>query len=142
MRLFHVKPIFDIRWRLDYNDGTNPKWGPWTRPVNDIKEMVAFKRTDNLARAFIEVRDKRSFKTSTPVHCAGHDFVMFKWEYLARMGAALNSNIIEHKPIIQVCGLKLITREFETIVRVDGSPIQIKQRTEKDKAFHYEGFGK
>lgn len=142
MRLFHIKPLLDLRWRLEYNDGTAPKWGQWTRPSNDIKEMVAFKRKDNLARAFIEVRDKRTFKTSVPVHCSGQDFVMFKWEYIARMGAALNTKIIEHKPLLQVCGLKLITRELEALVRVDGRPPIIVTRSEKEKAFHYEGFGK
>ena len=142
MRIPHVKPIFDVRWRLEYNDGTAPKWGPWTRPETDFRQMVAFKRTDNLARAFIETRDKRDRKYATPVHCAGWDFVMFKWEYIAHIGAAINAPIKTQKCPYQVIGLILITRDFETIVRVDGSPPVIRIRTEADKKFHYEGFGK
>jgi len=143
MRSFVVKPEYDIRWRFEYFDGTAPKWGQWTRPEHDIKNMVAFKRTENLARAFIERKNKRTFEIDRPIHCAGPDYVMFKWDCVGKMGISLKQNLSDaHELPTQVVGLILVTRELECLCRVDGSPPIIRVRSKKDKMFHYEGFGR
>jgi hypothetical protein len=139
MKNFHIKPALDIRWRLEYSDGRAPRWGQWTRPERDPKNMASFMSRQGLARAFIEVRDKRTFKTSTPVHCAGHDFVMFKWEYMASIAMTMN-NFKEYSPTPQVAGLKLVTSKIEATVMVDGSSPIIRARPESDLNYNYACF--
>jgi hypothetical protein len=142
MKKYHYMPLFDIRWRLDYGNGLASKFGSWTRPDTSLDSMVAFKRTEGLSRAFIEVKDKTTGKVFRPVHCAGSDFVMFKWQCIAPMAMSINSPIKEQKIVGQVIGLILVTREYEASVFVDGQKPIIKKRTETDKKFHYAGFGK
>jgi hypothetical protein len=138
-----LKPIYDVRWRLEYNDGSRPRWGQWTRSDTEPKNMASFQKTNHLARAFIEVRDKRNFKTSIPVHCAGIDFVMFKWQRAAKIATNINQqSVINQKPNSQIVGLTLVSRELEATVRVDNITPMIKKRTKEDMNFHYEGFGK
>jgi len=140
MKSSHIKPIFDVRWRLEYHDGTAPKWGQWTRPEKDPAKMCSFQPRKGLARAFVEVRDKRTFQTFTPVHCKADDFVMFKWEYLASIAMCLNKPIQEQKVNPQVAGLKLVTRDLEALILVDGREPVIKKRIESDKEYNYACF--
>lgn len=128
-----IDPVFDIRWRLDYFNDVATKRGFWTREAERIEDMAAFKQTNGLARALIELKDKRTGVTTTPVHCAGPDFCLFKWGRIAKMGKGKISG--------QLVSLTLVTREFDATVYIDGK-IKITARTSEDKGFHYEGFGK
>jgi hypothetical protein len=131
--MIFVNPVFDLRFRLDYFDGKKPVVGFWTRESDKIEEMACFKSTNGLSRAFVEMKDKNTGKVSTSVHCAGEDFCLFKWGRVAKIGKGKASG--------QLVSLALVTREFETVCFVDGN-IKIKKRTENEKVFHYEGFGK
>lgn len=143
MKQYHIKPLFDLRWRLEYNDGTAVKYGQWTRPDDNLKNMVSFQKTENLSRAVVEARNKTTGEVMTPVHCAGYDFVMFKWEFICSIGTGLNLQPNkDYTPPVQVTGLMIITREFEAIVRVDGSSPIIRARSEEEKKINYKCYGK
>jgi len=125
-------PKYDLRWKLQYRDGTKEKIGYWTRPGIAISEMASFQKTDGLARAFVEVKDKETGIIRTPIHCAGHDFCLFKWVQLAKLGIGKVSG--------DVVGLTLVTREVEATFYIDGR-LKTDLRKKEDKEFHYEGYG-
>ena len=126
---------YDLRWKFVYHDGTADCFGFWTREANKLEEMAAFKKQTNIERAFVELKDKRTGITTTPVHCVGADFCLFKWVKIARLG------FTGGKSFSELVGLTLVSRDYEATVFVDGK-IAIKKRSEEDKTFHYEGFGK
>lgn len=136
-----LKPIFDLRWRLEYNDGTPAKYGPWTRDAYRQEEMATFQKRENLARALVEMKDKRNGYSQTAVHCSGQDFVNFKWV----RGGSYPYGKSGGRPVIlysQIIGMVLVTRELEATVYVDGREPEIKFRSDEDKNYHYAGFGK
>jgi len=136
MKVPFVLPKYDVRWRLDYRDGTKTKLGFWTREADNLKDMATFKRTDGLAKAFIEVKDKETGVIATPVHCAGHDFCLFKWRKVARIGLGTKGKVSG-----EIVALVLVTRTMEATFYVDGT-LRTDIRTDEEKKFHYEGYGR
>lgn len=142
IRLPTLIPKFDIRWRFEYHDGTAAKYGFWTKDSDqrNVKEMASFQKREGLSRVLIERKCKETKRIDTPVHCIGQDYCLFKWVRVARFG--FGSIQGTKKLSSQLVGLTLVTREFEATVLVDGSPVQIEPRSENDKNFHYEGYGR
>ena len=133
------KPYFDLRWRFEYNDGTKPKYGIWTYASDNPKEMASFQKRENLARAIIETKCRRTGEIKTPVHCSGQDFALFKWVAGVRKGFNIQSN--ETNTLSpDIIGLMLVTRDIQATVYIDGREPKIEPRSEQDKNFNYKGY--
>lgn len=91
---------------------------------------------ENLSRAAIEGKCCRTFQIVTLAECPGVDFCNFEWmaEFRARMGD-VNAGYCRN------VGLTLVDRDNRTKVGFNGE-IKTEIRSEQDKNFHYEGYGK
>lgn len=112
----------------------------WSRSSNKTEEMAAFVNKDGLILASIEAKNYYTQEQFIIAECNGQDFVNFKW-IAERHSVTGGTGLYSFSNWHQLVGLKLVTRDFDLNVHFDGTN-QIEQRTEEDKKFHYEGFGK
>lgn len=128
-----------LRWRFDFGNGRPEKYGQWSRPATRNEDMAAFVNKDGIVRAAIEGKDIETREVRVLAECDGWDFVNFQWMAEARMGfgAAAPGPLAAHRLV----GLKLVTREVELQVNEAGD-VHVAARSEEDKKFHYEGFGR
>jgi len=122
---------YRLRWRFDFN-GRASRWGQWSRPATRLEDMAAFRNAEGLIRAAIEAQSVETDDIHTVVECDGHDFCNFQW-ISAAFGLAA--------PYARIVGIALITRDEQCRVFVDGST-KIENRTEADKKYHYETYGR
>lgn len=94
--------------------------------------MAAFRLTEGLVLAAIEVQHVETQEISVAVACDGWDYVNFKW-----ISAAYGLSAGFQK----IVGMTLVTREWEYSVMTDGQVFE-RERTAEDKKFHYATFGK
>jgi|GEM_PF-2249357 len=133
------KQIFELRWRFEYNDGTPPKIGMWSYASQKLEEMASFQKRTNIARAFVESKDKRSGEIRKIVNCTGQEYCLFKWVCGVKVG--FNPNAVGTRIISgDVIGLMLVSRKVQATIWVNGSPPKIEVRTEEDKNFNYKGY--
>lgn len=100
-----------------------------------MEDMACFHNHDRKLFACIEAKNMQTYEIRRVVECDGQDFVNFKWDAVATGGfgsAAANHTLR---------GLRLVTRDEEIAVRPDGS-IERFERSEEDKRYHYETFGR
>lgn len=94
--------------------------------------MAAFVNKENLSRAVIEGKTQDG-QIQTIVQCEGWDFINFEWVMEMR------SN--DEGIVYNLLGLKLVTRDEQLWVLFTGD-VRVEPRTDADKNFHYEGFGR
>lgn len=132
-------PRFELRWRFEFANKIN-RCGMWSKSSNNPSEMAAFVNKDGLLLAAIEAKNFYTQEQFIIAECQGQDFVNFKWN--AERHQILSApGLYSFANWHQLVGLTLVTREVELAVYFDGSS-HIEHRTEEDKNFHYEGFGK
>ena len=145
-----IKPRYYLRWRFEYKDGSRPKYGQWS--THDPNNLASFQKTDNIARALIEWRDMRTFKTGVVAHCKGEDFCLFKWEGMGvgpgfykppnqeGKGADLKMDMNLSTWIV---GLTLVSRYHNCTVYIDDvfSPV-ITRRPESEQLINYATYGR
>lgn len=133
------QPRFDIRWRFDFANKPM-RAGMWSQSSKNPADMAAFVNKDGLVLASIEARNFYTQEQFLIAECEGQDFVNFKWcaeRHQVVSGTGLYSFANWHNLV----GLTLVTRDVELTVYFDGTS-QIVKRTEEDKKFHYECFGR
>ena len=94
--------------------------------------MAAFRNAEGLIRASIEAEDVVTNEIHTVVECDGPDYCNFQW-----IAAAFGLS----GGYVKVIGISLISRDERCSVFVDGST-KIEKRTETDKKFHFETYGR
>lgn len=125
---------YPLRWRFDFSDSKPTRVGEWDVPhSHDPQKMAAFVNKENLRRAAIEALDVDDEKLFTIAECDGHEFANFKW--VARM--VMNDEGVTH----ELMGLMLVTANEQITVFRTGA-VHVEPRTEEDKNFHYEGYGR
>jgi len=129
-----------LRWRFDFANNKPTKYGQWSRPATIQSDMAAMVNKEGLIRASIEGKDRTTKDVLTILECDGHDFVNFEWVnarhyFVSNLGASMIA------PFHRLLGLALVTREFKTLVLLDGT-VHPRPRTEAEKKLHLEGFGK
>lgn len=134
-----LPPRYELRWRFDFAQKVT-RCGMWSRSSNKTEEMAAFVNKDGLILASIEAKNYYTQEQFIIAECNGQDFVNFKW-IAERHSVTGGTGLYSFSNWHQLVGLKLVTRDFDLNVHFDGTN-QIEQRTEEDKKFHYEGFGK
>ncbi len=132
-------PRFELRWRFDFAQ-KKTKAGMWSKPAISQADMAAFVNKEGLVRACIEAKNFYTQEQFVIAECDGQDFVNFKWcaeRHQVVSGTGLYSFANWHNLV----GLMLVTRDVEVTIYFDGSS-QVVNRTEEDKKFHYESFGR
>lgn len=143
-----MTPLYNLRWRFEYNDGTAAKYGMWCLYTQNPADMATFKKNTNIARALIEWQHKRTFKQGIACHCKGEDFCLFKWETLA-VGPGMFQPGKDSKFAMGlnlatwVVGLTIVTRYHTASVYMDdGTKVYLKRRPEAERLIHYTTYGK
>ncbi len=127
--------MYLLRWRFDYFDTKPPKYGMWSRPAVLLSDMAAFISKENLRVASIEAKHVETREVISLAECEGCDFVNFQWIAQVRYNIGIGTQNS------QLIGLKLVTRDTSIEVYPSGD-IKILNRSEHDKQFHFEGFGR
>jgi hypothetical protein len=134
-----VPPRFELRWRFEFANKPT-RAGMWSQPAKMQSDMAAFVNKDGLISASIEAKNFYTQEQFIIAECSGQDFVNFKWvaeRHQVVAGPGLYSFANWHNLV----GLSLVTRDVELTVYFDGNNL-ILNRTEEDKNFHYECFGR
>jgi hypothetical protein len=128
---------FDMRWRFDYANRP-AKYGKWSHSgyTNECKAWCQPK--DGLVRACIEGKEVGTNQVMTLAECDGWDFVNFKWMAVAMAPGNFRGTI---QPLHALTGMRLVTRENETLVFPNGQT-KVEPRSDEDKRFHYATFGR
>lgn len=132
-------PRYDLRWVFEFANKPT-KYGQWSRPATNQQDMAAFVNKDGLIRAYIQAKNFYTRELHVVAECVGHEFVNFKWDaerHSLHAGTGLYSFAHYHNLV----GLRLVCRDVEVAVSFNGET-KVEHRTEEDKQFHYEGFGR
>ena len=122
---------YRLRWRFDFHNKPT-KIGQWCRPADRQSDMACFQNGEGLVRASIEAQDVHTQEINTIAECDGHDFCNFQWVSAAWGFMASR---------VKIVGISLITRDVRCTVYVDGKTV-VEDRTEDDKNFHFETYGR
>lgn len=126
--------MFLLRWRFDFSDTKPSRFGDWgIAHSHDPSKMAAYVNKENLTRACVEALNPWTQEILPLVQCDGHEFVNFKW--MAEVRA--NDCGIKHTLV----GMMLVTR-LQQISVLNTGEILVDERTDEDKLYHYEGFGR
>lgn len=127
-----------LRWRYDFI-AYNSKYGQWDREASIMTDMAAFNQKPGLIRASIEGKDIRTREIKTLAEVDGFDFCLFQWMAIASSsGSGIKSS---YQMVKKNIGLKLVTRNHFIEVYKSGVTKKIL-RTEEDKKFHFEQYGR
>lgn len=126
--------VYLLRWGFEYQNRPS-KMGLWSRSTRNPSDMASFQPTDGLVTAFIEIKDQVSRQIRRVAEVPGPDYCLFKW--VAELQGALTPAGV-HKLV----GLTLVSRTHEATVFAKDGSLFLKTRTEEDKNFHYEAYGR
>lgn len=127
-----------LRWRFDYIDRREPKTSPWERSSHIESEMAYRQNREGLIRAAIEAKELRSKDIRILAECDGHDFINFQWMAVSFCPVEFTG---EHELRNMTIGLKLVTRDYEYQVYINGDVVK-SIRTEAEKGIHFATFGR
>lgn len=138
--------MYLLRWRFDYLAKTS-RMGQWSRGATLEGDMACFQNKEGLVRAAVEgkyISESptqrngkliKQYDTLILAECDGWDFVNFQW--MAELHMRSDGKGSHHH-----VGLKMVTREqWVEVYAVNGLSKSIP-RTDEDKIFHYETFGR
>jgi len=131
-------PRYDLRWVFDFVNKPTRR-GIWSNPGNETDSAGRVNKND-LLRATIEARNYYTEETAIVAECTGEDFVNFKWK-ASRHQLMSGSNLHMLANYHSLDGLTLVCRSVEVHVLFSGEHL-VTERTEEDKNFHYECFGR
>lgn len=124
-----------LRWRFDFLDG-KVKCGMWSTPATNMVDMAFYNNRGGIVRAAIEGKHIHNRNTVVLCECDGHEFVKFDWIGAARYSFK-DGKTANHPSI----GLAMKTRDHIVEVYGTGEAV-LKERSEADKKFHYESYGR
>lgn len=126
---------YRLRWRFDFAHKP-PKWGGWMNTGRGDESKAYLVNKDGLVKASIEAEDIRDWKIYELASVSGQDYVNFQWEALAIAPNLMNMPH-ETKLKSQIVGLRLVRRDWETIVYVNGETRLEKSVNLNHKDFHF-----
>lgn len=95
--------------------------------------------TNGLAMASIEARNIITMEEFKIAECDPEDFCMFKWNASRTQSYTSNHNMVNSFQFMT--GLSMVTRDVSVECYFDGSIVLVK-RSESEKKFHYEAYGR
>jgi len=122
-----------LRWKFEFFDHKPSRCGSWSLPATRAQDTAAFVDKTNLRAAVIEGKNRETKEIKTVLVLDGHDFANFQWLSEARFGGG--------GVAYSVRGLRAVSRDYNFDVLNDGEIVKTI-RTEQEKKYHYEGFGK